>query len=125
MTDADRVLAYLAQRTVCDPTTGCWVWTKSLRSKGYAAAYIFGRQWDGHRLSYIYLVGDPGPGSVVHHTCVTGGPCVNPAHLQAVTQAENTAEMLERRNYLRRIAALEAEVERLLALVAQDARSVA
>jgi hypothetical protein len=36
--------------------------------------------------------------------------CVNPAHLQAVTQQENAAEMLERKAYLARIAELEAEV---------------
>lgn len=123
MTPADRVLAYLAMRTVCDLETRCWIWAKSLRSSGYAAAYIFGKQWDGHRLSYIYLVEDPGPGSVVHHTCPTGGPCVNPAHLQAVTPVNNTAEMVERQYYRRRITELEAEVEALVAQLALAPRS--
>lgn len=122
MTEADRALAYLAQRSVCDLVTRCWVWTRSIRSSGYAAAYMGGRQWDGHRLSYHYLVAPIPHGAVVHHRCATK-ICVNPAHLQATTHDDNHAEMVKRQWYERRIAALEGEVGRLLVLVAHHARS--
>lgn len=122
MTEADRVLAYLAQRSVCDLATRCWLWTNSIRSSGYAAAYLDGKTWDGHRLSYHHLVAPIPPGAVIHHRCATR-ICVNPAHLQATTHDDNNAEMVMRQWYERRIAGLEAEVGRLLVLVAQQARS--
>lgn len=61
-----------------------------------------GRKHFVHRL----VMGNP-PDSVVHHVCARTS-CVNPDHLQRVTQRENAAEMLERNYYLGRIAALEA-----------------
>lgn len=42
----------------------------------------------------------------VHHKCAEP-LCFNPIHLQVVQPHENTAEMLERRYYLQRIADLE------------------
>ena len=57
-------------------------------------------------------VGPIEPTTVIHHKC--GNPrCVRPSHLQAVSQADNIAEMLERQVYLRAIRRLEAEVRKL------------
>jgi len=42
----------------------------------------------------------------VHHVC-GNSLCVEPSHLQVVTPAANTAEMLERTHYKARIASLE------------------
>jgi hypothetical protein len=48
-------------------------------------------------------------GQTVHHTCAVPR-CLAPPHLQPVSQRDNTAEMLLRRYYVARIAALEAVV---------------
>ncbi|MDN5919384.1 MAG: HNH endonuclease [Pseudonocardia sp.] len=60
-------------------------------------------------MSYIVSVGAIPDGQYVHHRCANR-MCVNPDHLQLTTARENTAEMLRRRYYEARIAALEAEV---------------
>lgn len=42
---------------------------------------------------YSELVGDPGP--VLRHRC-DNPPCINPAHLEPGTQADNVRDMAER-----------------------------
>lgn len=96
-----------------DPSTGCWVWQKSQRKKnGYGKASYKGKAVQAHRLSYIAYKADIQDGMVVHHTC-GNNLCINPRHLQSVSHHDNVAEMLQRKEYVRRIAELEAEVERL------------
>lgn len=53
----------------------------------------------------------------VHHKCANT-LCVNPDHLQVITPEENTAEMFERHSYMKRIAELESELQRLTELTA-------
>lgn len=59
-----------------------------------------------HRFVYRTLVGPLASYEPVHHKCGVSS-CVNPEHLQRITQAENSAEMLERRFYQSRISDLE------------------
>ena len=59
-----------------------------------------------------------------HHTCANRA-CVNPDHVQAVSQRENVAEMKQRNVYLARIAELESELRRLDPLNDLLARSLA
>lgn len=100
-----------------DDPDGCWLWTGRTSNKGrgglYGSLSIAGKTTATHRFSYE-LANDITLTSAtpVHHICGTT-LCVNPKHLQAITPQENTAEMLERQFYLKRIAHLEAEVERL------------
>jgi hypothetical protein len=70
---------------------GCWIWSAARDPNGYGRV----TRTDGgrkrtnlaHRYVYELLVGDPGP--VLDHLCrVTS--CVNPEHLEPVTNAENT-----------------------------------
>lgn len=73
---------------------------------GYSAGKDGGRL--AHRMSYELHHGVKlHRGQAIHHTCATKR-CVAPKHLQCITPAENTAEMVERNEYKRRIAELEA-----------------
>jgi len=70
---------------------GCWPWLAA-RNKGYGVIRIGGRS-DGHlraahRVVYETLIG-PVPESLqLDHLCRNRG-CVNPEHLEPVTQEEN------------------------------------
>lgn len=72
-----------------DITPACWLWTAALTSKGYGSFDIDGRRRSTHRLSYERLVAPIPTGLTIDHTCFVKR-CVNPAHLEPVTQAENT-----------------------------------
>lgn len=86
------------------PDTGCWVWKGApTKSGGYGQLGV--REPDGtykmvraHRWSYEHFVGPIPKGLELDHTCCVapcpGGRCahrlcVNPAHLEPVTHAEN------------------------------------
>jgi len=89
---------------------GCWVWQAALR-KGYGEAFHAGKSYynGAHRLAYETWVGPVLKGTVIHHKCHNRA-CINPKHLQAVTPAENTAEMLERQALLKEIRKLKKRI---------------
>lgn len=67
-----------------NPETGCWEWQK-FRLRGYA---VSGTK-KMHRLYWERANGRPVPeGLHVHHTCKTKA-CVNPAHLEILSQDEH------------------------------------
>jgi len=66
---------------------GCWLWQGTQRG-GYGRVYDGTRQAAAHRFSYELLVGSIPEGLVIDHLCRTP-LCVNPAHLEPVTAAEN------------------------------------
>ena len=66
----------------------CWIWTAKKNDEGYGHVRYEGRTRLTHRVTYELLVGPVPDGLVLDHLCNTP-PCVNPAHLEPVTQAEN------------------------------------
>lgn len=99
------VVARFWEKVCHEPNTGCWLWTGA-----WIRPYAFGRisekgAWgsqggygrvsfgDGtigyaHRFSYELHFGPITPGKQVDHLC-RQHMCVNPAHMEAVSQREN------------------------------------
>ena len=68
---------------------GCWVWTSARDGKGYGLFWYQGRSVRAHRMAW-FLAGLHVPqGLVLDHKC-RNPACVNPAHLEPVTNRENT-----------------------------------
>lgn len=67
---------------------GCWLWTSTLNTNGYGQIRVQGTMSAAHRLSYQHFVGPVPEGLELDHLCRVRN-CINPAHLEPVTHAEN------------------------------------
>lgn len=72
-----------------DKTATCWNWTRARNASGYAFFKLGRKMVLGHRFAWTVSSGPIPDGLVIDHTC-RNRVCVNPTHLQAVSQRENT-----------------------------------
>lgn len=68
---------------------GCWWWTGQLTDDGYGRIKIKGGLYGAHRIAYMALVSEIPTGLELDHLCRIRH-CVNPYHLEPVTQRVNT-----------------------------------
>lgn len=71
-----------------DANSGCWLWIGARQSKGYGCGGGKAGAWLAHRRSYELLVSEIPADLTIDHLCRVKR-CVNPAHLEPVTNAEN------------------------------------
>lgn len=75
---------------------GCWAWIGSRNGKGYALFEVAGRgSKRAHRWAYEHFIGPIPDGLTIDHLCLNKS-CVNPHHLEPVTNAENQRRRLAR-----------------------------
>lgn len=80
---------------------GCWAWTGTRMGRGYGSFYLLGTTRPAHRVAYVIANGEIPAGLTIDHLChtkdtscpsdetCTHRQCVNPRHLEAVTNREN------------------------------------
>jgi len=69
-------------------TDGCWLWAGNTNGAGYGRFALKGKKVYPHRYSYELSKGSIPENFVIDHLCRTP-LCVNPEHLEAVTNRDN------------------------------------
>lgn len=92
------------QRVTPGSVDECWPWHGTLHQDGYGQYRVGGRKgkmWRAHRMSFLIAHGElPPEPLVIDHVC-RNRACVNPAHLEAVSDAENIRRGILMERYLR------------------------
>src|SRR5438132_10157018 len=81
-------LAQLEHRIIPVPESGCWIWEGAWSKKGYGNVRYEGKVQAAHRVFYMLLRGPIPEGLTLDHLCRVRS-CVNPDHLEIVTNRVN------------------------------------
>src|SRR6266568_5486930 len=71
-----------------DRSGACWLWTAHVGEDGYGTFSLDGHHQRAHRIAWVLLRGPIPEGLQIDHLCRVRA-CVNPDHLEPVTQREN------------------------------------
>ena len=71
-----------------DAEGDCWEWIGPRMRSGHGRFYVHGGIALAHRVMWEFLVGPIPEGLHIDHLCINP-PCVNPDHLEPVTNATN------------------------------------
>jgi hypothetical protein len=71
-----------------EPNSGCWLWTHSLTKDGYGRLNLGHKETVAHKGMYEIVKGPVPSGLELDHLCRTRA-CINPDHLEPVTEKEN------------------------------------
>lgn len=71
-----------------EPNSGCWLWLGAATAGGYGNYWYEGRCRRAHSVLYILNKGPIPDGLILDHLC-RNPACVNPDHLEAVTNRKN------------------------------------
>src|SRR5574343_1910576 len=99
------IRAYIEERSIPEPNTGCWIWLRSLGSHGYGNATMPPtRVTVAHRVSFIAFHGPIPDGLLVQHSCDNHW-CVAPHHLSLGTDKTNAEDKQRKGRAARRLTA--------------------
>jgi len=79
----------IRDRYFIDQKSGCWNW-KGYTNYGYAHGSIFGKNGRIHRIFFEHYKEKVPPKKLLHHIC-HNKRCINPEHLEAVSDLEHQA----------------------------------
>ena len=82
------IIAHFDEKWIPEPNTGCHLWTAAVSTRGYGHYSNGKKMVRAHRHAYERVNGPVPEGLVLDHLC-RQKLCVNPEHLEAVTQREN------------------------------------
>lgn len=80
---------------VDESADGCWEWTRSFDTRGYAHLNWGGRTVRAHRVAYELSTGPIPVGAMLLHGC-DNRKCVRPSHLRPGTHRDNMDDMVAR-----------------------------